>query len=152
MTADLRRAPVGRRVTWWRFAREAGTALYVMDEEQIRHQLREFRTWTSYHWKDVETVYAAKAFMCKAMCKVVHEEGCMVLCASGGELAIALAAGVPASRVQVHGNNKTLGEVEEAIAAGVDRIVADSLLELSGSRERVGWVEQPVFCASRQIT
>ncbi|HEY5517919.1 MAG TPA: diaminopimelate decarboxylase, partial [Coriobacteriia bacterium] len=69
-------------------ARTQGTALYVMDEAQIRNQLREFRKWTAFHWKDVETVYAAKAFMCKAMCRVVHEEGCMVLCASGGELAI----------------------------------------------------------------
>ncbi len=111
-------------------AREAGTALYVMDEEQIRHQLREFRQWTSYHWKDVDTVYAAKAFMCKEICRIVHEEGCMVLCASGGELAIALAAGVPASRLQMHGNNKTHSEIREAVDAGVDRIVADSLLEL----------------------
>jgi diaminopimelate decarboxylase len=112
-------------------ARGQGTALYVMDEEHIRHQLREFRKWTSYHWKNVETVYAAKAFMCTEMCRVVHEEECMVLCASGGELAIALAAGVPASRIQVHGNNKTLQEIEEAVDAGVDRIVADSPEELS---------------------
>jgi diaminopimelate decarboxylase len=128
-------------------AREAGTALYVMDEAQIRHQLREFRKWTSYHWKDVETVYAAKAFMCKAMCRIVHDEGCMTLCASGGELAIALAAGVPASRVQVHGNNKTPLEIEEAVTAGVDRIVADSLLELGRISEtavRLG-VVQPVL-------
>jgi diaminopimelate decarboxylase len=111
-------------------AAEAGTALYVMDEEQIRHQLREFRSWTSYHWEHVETVYAAKAFMCKAMCRVVAEEGCMVLCASGGELAIALAAGVTSDRIQVHGNNKTPRELEEAVEARVDRIVADSLLEL----------------------
>jgi diaminopimelate decarboxylase len=111
-------------------ARSEGTALYVMDEAHIRSQLREFRKWTAYHWANVETVYAAKALMCQAMCKVVHDEGCMVLCASGGELAIALAAGVPASRIQVHGNNKTLLEIEEAVAAGVDRIIVDSLLEL----------------------
>jgi diaminopimelate decarboxylase len=111
-------------------ARSQGTALYVMDEAQIRNQLREFRKWTTYHWRDVETVYAGKAFMCKAMCRIVHEEGCMILCASGGELAIALAAGVPASRIQAHGNNKTIGEITEAVEAGVDRIIADSLLEL----------------------
>lgn len=111
-------------------AHEAGTALYVMDEAQIRSQLREFVKWTSYHARNVETVYAAKAFMCKAICRIVHEEGCMVLCASGGELAIALAAGVPASRIQVHGNNKTIAELTEAIDARVDRIIADSLLEL----------------------
>jgi diaminopimelate decarboxylase len=131
MTAEIRggHLRVGG-VDMVELARDQGTALYVMDEEHIRHQLREFRTWTSYHHKSVETVYAAKAFMCKAMCRVVHEEGCMVLCASGGELAIALAAGVPASRVQVHGNNKTIAEIEEAVDAGVDRIVVDSLLEL----------------------
>lgn len=116
-------------------ARSAGTALYVMDEDHIRHQLREFRKWTTYHWESVETVYAAKAFMCKEMCRVVHDEGCMILCASGGELAIALAAGVPASRVQMHGNNKTLAEIAEAVEARVDRIVVDSLLELERINE-----------------
>jgi diaminopimelate decarboxylase len=128
-------------------AREAGTALYVMDEEQIRHQLREFREWTSYHWENVETVYAAKAFMCRAICRIVHEEGCMVLCASGGELAIALSAGVPASRIQIHGNNKTVAEIEEAVEAGVDRIVVDSILELERISEiaSASGVEQAVL-------
>jgi diaminopimelate decarboxylase len=131
LTAEIRdgRLTVGG-VDMTDLARSQGTALYVMDEEHIRHQLREFRKWTTYHWEHVETVYAAKAFMCRAMCKVVHEEGCMVLCASGGELAIALAAGVPASRIQVHGNNKTVAEIEEAVDARVDRVVVDSLLEL----------------------
>jgi len=131
LTAEIRdgRLFVGG-VDMVELARTQGTALYVMDEAHIRSQLRDFRKWTGFHHDDVETVYAAKAFMCKAMCRVVHEEGCMVLCASGGELAIALAAGVPASRIQVHGNNKTPLEIEEAVDAGVDRIVADSLLEL----------------------
>jgi diaminopimelate decarboxylase len=71
----------------------------------------------------------------------------MVLAASGGELAIALAAGVPASRIQVHGNNKTEVELTEAIEAGVDRIVADSLRELDDiSRIAVArGVTQPVL-------
>jgi len=128
-------------------AHRDGTALYVMDEDHIRHQLREFRKWTSLHAENVETVYAAKAFMCRAMCRLVHEEGCMVLCASGGEVAIALAAGVPPSRIQVHGNNKTILEIEEAVEARVDRLVADSLLELdriSGTASAHGLV-QPVL-------
>jgi len=148
MTAEIRdgRLFVGD-VDMVELARAAGTALYVMDEAQIRHQLQEFRRWTSYHWENVETVYAAKAFMCTAICRIVVEEGCMVLCASGGELAIALAAGVPASRIQVHGNNKTHEEVEEAIAAGVDRIVADSLGELEqiSAIATSRGVEQPVL-------
>jgi diaminopimelate decarboxylase len=80
LTAEIRdgRLWVGG-VDMVELARTQGTALYVMDEAQIRHQLREFRRWTAYHFDGVETVYAAKAFMCKAMCRVVHEEGCMIV-------------------------------------------------------------------------
>ncbi|MCL2526735.1 MAG: diaminopimelate decarboxylase, partial [Coriobacteriia bacterium] len=46
-------------------AREAGTALYVMDEEHIRTQLRDYRKWMSYHWQDVDVIYAGKAFLSK---------------------------------------------------------------------------------------
>ncbi len=112
-------------------AREYGTALYVMDEQQIRDQLRNYLKWTRYHWKDVDVVYAGKAFICKAMCKLVAEEGCHLDVSSGGELAIALAADFPAERVVAHGNNKTMQELTEAITAGVGRIVVDSFDELS---------------------
>jgi diaminopimelate decarboxylase len=112
-------------------ARELGTALYVMDEEHIRVQLRNYLEWTRYHWKDVDVVYAGKAFICKAMCRLVEEEGCYLDVSSGGELAIALAAGFPAGRIVAHGNNKTVRELTECIAAGVGRIVVDSFEELA---------------------
>ncbi|MDR3053345.1 MAG: diaminopimelate decarboxylase [Coriobacteriales bacterium] len=112
-------------------AREFGTALYVMDEEHIRTQLRNYLEWTRYHWKDVDVVYAGKAFISIAMCKLVEEEGCYLDVSSGGELAVAQAAGFPASRILAHGNNKTLRELVEAIDAGVGRIVVDSLEELA---------------------
>jgi diaminopimelate decarboxylase len=112
-------------------AREYGTALYVMDEEHIRLQLRNYLEWTRYHWKDVDVVYAGKAFICKAMCRLVAEEGCYLDVSSGGELAIALAAGFPAERIVAHGNNKTIRELAECIEAGVGRIVADSFEELA---------------------
>jgi diaminopimelate decarboxylase len=111
-------------------AREYGTALYVMDEEHIRTQLRNYLEWTRYHWKDVDVVYAGKAFICMAMCKLVEEEGCYLDVSSGGELAVALAAGFPAARIVEHGNNKTVRELTEAIEAGVGRIVVDSFEEL----------------------
>ena len=116
-------------------AREFGTALYVMDEEQIRTQLRKYIEWTRYHWKNVDIVYAGKAFICKAMCRLVHEEGCYLDVSSGGELALALAAGFPADRIVSHGNNKTVSEITEAIQAGVGRIVADSFEELARINE-----------------
>ena len=128
-------------------AREAGTALYVMDEATIRHQLSEYVKWTQYHWKDVDVVYAGKAFLSLAMIKVVEEEGCCLLCASGGELAYAKRANFPMSRVQVHGNNKTPSELVDCVEAGVSRVVVDNFDELerlSAIAEQRG-VEQPIL-------
>ena len=111
-------------------AREAGTALYVMDETTIRHQLAEYVRWTRYHWKDVDVVYAGKAFLSLAMVKIVAEEDCCLLCASGGELAYAVRAGFPMERVQMHGNNKTPAELAECLDAGIGRIVVDNFEEM----------------------
>ena len=111
-------------------AAAAGTAVYVMDEATIRHQLREYVRWTTYHWREVDTVYAGKAFMSLAMCKLVAEEGCCLDVSSGGELAFALRAGFPMERIYVHGNNKTPGELVECLEAGVGRIVVDSFEEM----------------------
>jgi len=111
-------------------AREQGTALYVMDEATIRHQMREYVKWTTFHWDDVEICYAAKAFTSVAMFQMLDQEGLSLLTASGGELAVALAADFPPERIYMHGNNKTTTEIEEAIDAKVQRIVVDSLEEL----------------------
>jgi diaminopimelate decarboxylase len=111
-------------------AREQGTALYVMDEDHIRHQLREYLKWTRYHAPDVDVIYAGKAFMSLAMCRLVDEEGCCLDVSSGGELAYALRAGFPMDRIYVHGNNKTDRELSECLDAGVGRIVVDSFEEM----------------------
>jgi len=111
-------------------AREAGTALYVMDEATIRHQLAEYVKWTRYHWPDVDVVYAGKAFISLAMVKIVAEEDCCLLCASGGELAYAVRAGFPMDRVQMHGNNKTPAELAECLDAGIGRVVVDNFEEM----------------------
>ena len=74
--------------------------------------------------------YAAKAFLCLAMAQLAHEEGMHIDVATGGELHVALAAGVPADRLVLHGNNKSLAELRTARAAGVGRIVVDSFDEL----------------------
>ncbi|HYA44657.1 MAG TPA: diaminopimelate decarboxylase, partial [Acidimicrobiales bacterium] len=74
--------------------------------------------------------YASKAFLCKAMAALAYEEGCCVDVSTGGELYVALAAGVPADRLVLHGNNKSDGELAAAVAAGVGRIVVDSFDEI----------------------
>lgn len=116
-------------------ARREGTALYVMDELHIRTQLRDYLEWTRFHWENVDVVYAGKAFISMAMCKIVDEEGCHLDVSSGGELAVALAAGFPAEKIFAHGNNKTYQELTEALSAGVGRIVVDSFEEMERINE-----------------
>ncbi len=75
-------------------------------------------------------IYATKAFLCRAMARLAHEEGMRLDVATGGEMAVALAAGVPPERMVLHGNNKSPWELRAAMDAGVGRIVVDSEDEL----------------------
>jgi diaminopimelate decarboxylase len=83
-------------------------------------------------------IYATKAFLCRAMARLAAEEGMRLDVATGGELAVALAAGVPADRLVLHGNNKSHAELARAIDAGVGRIVVDSDDELDRIEALVG--------------
>ena len=75
-------------------------------------------------------VYASKAYINPALARIVAEEGLGLDVVSGGELAVAVAGDVPLGHVYFHGNNKTPAELEEAVAAGIGRIVVDSFHEL----------------------
>lgn len=100
---------------------EHGTPLLVYDEEHLRRRCAE----VTRAFPDGAS-YAGKAFLCRAMARLVHEEGLGIDVASSGELAIAMAGGVAAAALTVHGNNKSDAELGAAIAAGVGRIVIDS--------------------------
>jgi diaminopimelate decarboxylase len=104
---------------------QVGTPVFVYDEEHLRARCREAVS----AWGD-GVAYASKAFLCRAMAALAHEEGMMIDVSTGGELHVALAAGVPAARLVLHGNNKSDGELTRALAAGVGRIVVDSFDEL----------------------
>lgn len=106
-------------------ARHFGTPLFVYDEEHIRSRCRE----AVAAFGD-GAVYATKAFLCTAMASLAHEEGLRLDVASGGELAVALEAGVPPERLVLHGNNKSEEELAGAMRIGVGRIVVDSFDEL----------------------
>ncbi len=106
-------------------AAEYGTPLFVYDEAHLRARCREA---VAAFGDDV--AYASKAFLCKAMARLAHEEGMRIDVATGGELHVALAAGVPASRLVLHGNNKSEAELARALAERVGLIVIDSLDEL----------------------
>ena len=74
--------------------------------------------------------YASKAFFCLAMARLAYDEGMCIDVSTGGELHVALRAGVPADRLVLHGNNKSERELGRALAAGVGRIVVDSFDEI----------------------
>jgi diaminopimelate decarboxylase len=107
-------------------AAEFGTPLFVYDEDHLRQACRE----AVAAWGD-GVAYATKAFLCRAMARLAHEEGMQLDVASGGELHVALSAGVPAERLVLHGNNKSSDELAAALQAGVGRIVVDSFDEIA---------------------
>ncbi len=106
-------------------AAEFGTPVFVYDEEHLRARCRE----AVAAFPD-GAAYATKAFLCVAMARLAHEEGMHLDVATGGELHVALTAGVPADKLVLHGNNKSLAELAMARNAGVGRIVVDSFDEL----------------------
>jgi diaminopimelate decarboxylase len=74
--------------------------------------------------------YAAKAFLCGEIARWVAEEGLSLDVATGGELAVALHAGFPAERIALHGNNKSVDELTDAVKAGIGYVVIDSITEV----------------------
>ena len=106
-------------------AAEFGTPLFVYDEQHLRDRCRE-----AVEVFGDGVAYATKAFLCRAMARLAHEEGMHLDVATGGELHVALSAGVPAERLVLHGNNKSTAELRTARAAGVGRIVVDSFDEM----------------------
>lgn len=112
-------------------AKEFGTALYVFDQADLEARMDEYvQSFKKYYGDRAEVAYASKAFQNKAIVQLANEHGMCLDVSGGGELACALAAGFPAKRVVVHGNNKTPQELREAIEAGVGCIVVDSRIEL----------------------
>lgn len=108
-------------------AAQYGTPLFVIDEDDFRGRCREM---AQAFGGGVNVHYAAKAFLCSEVARWVAEEGLSLDVASGGELAVALHAGFPAERITMHGNNKSVGELTEAVKAGVGCVVVDSLTEI----------------------
>lgn len=128
-------------------AREFGSPLYVFDEKELRETCREYvHAFTSRH-ADTEITYASKAYLSRWMAAIIAEEGIGLDVVSGGELAVALAAGFPASRCHFHGNNKGEAELREALDAGIGRIIVDNFheLEMLDRIARAIGVVQPII-------
>ncbi len=107
-----------------------GTPLYVFDEELIREQCRAYQRAFARHYPNGRTIYAGKAFLTLAMCRLVAQEGLHLDVVSGGELYTALAADFPRERIYFHGNNKSPEELLMALQEGIGCIVVDNCFEL----------------------
>src|SRR6202167_5559583 len=109
-------------------AGEFGSPLYVCDENDVRSRCRDY---LAAFGPQARVFYAAKAFCSRAVLRWVSSEGLGIDVCTGGELEVALSAGVPAEQITLHGNNKTLAELARAISAGVGHIVTDSYEEIA---------------------
>jgi len=111
-------------------AGEFGTPLYVVDEETLRASCRAYQDAFS-PCRNKRLLFASKAFMAPAICRIVMEEGFGLEVVSGGEIFAALHAGAPMETLSFNGNNKSRDEIETAMELGVGRIVADNFSELA---------------------
>ena len=111
-------------------AKAHGTPLYVYDEKTIRSMAQTFVGEFTSRYPKTSVAYASKAFLNLAMAKIANEENLSLDVVSGGEIAVAHAAGFPSNKMYFHGNNKTPQELSEAIDLGVGTIVVDGFQEL----------------------
>jgi diaminopimelate decarboxylase len=113
-------------------AAEFKTPTFFIDEDDFRTRAL---TWNSELSKAFGShaglvYYAAKAFICVEVARWIADLGIGIDVCTGGELAVALKGGISAENIEVHGNNKSVEEIEQAVAAGVGTIVMDSLFEI----------------------
>lgn len=115
-------------------AKEFGTPLFVLDEDDFRARARGFKQAFDAAFADlcggVDVYYAGKAFLSTEVARWVTAEGLRLDTCSGGEMAVARVAGVPAANLSLHGNNKSVDEIRTALEIDLGRIVVDSLDEL----------------------
>lgn len=119
-------------------AEEYGTPLYLYDEDLIRRQCRAYRNLLSEHYPRLDIAYAGKAFLTKAMCRLLQQEDLSLDVVSEGELYLAQQSGFPMERVYFHGNNKSAAELRMAVELGVGRVVVDNLAELEQLEREAG--------------
>src|SRR3989304_2539062 len=111
-------------------AAQFGTPLYLFDEFSLRRKCAEFQTEFGQRYADTTVIYACKAFINKALLRLLKQEGLGLDVVSGGELGFAHSVAFPLDKVYFHGNNKSAEEISLALEWGVGRIVVDNFHEL----------------------
>jgi len=127
-------------------ATEFGTPLFVIDEADFRSRAtfvrKAFEAAAAEIGTEAKVYYASKVFLNTEIASWVNELGLNIDVATGGELAVALAAGFAPERIGLHGNNKSLFEIGRAVSAGVGAIVIDSEIEIERIASAAGAQDQ----------
>jgi len=113
-------------------AKDFGTPSFFLDEDAFRSRSLAWDNGLRNQFGDnAGTIYyAAKSFICTAVAQWIADIGIGIDVCTGGELAVAIAGGIHPSKIEVHGNNKSVSEIDRAVALGVKTIVMDSLFEI----------------------
>ena len=119
-------------ITAKQLAKDFGTPTFFIDEADFRARALAWHEALKAAFGDkAGTVYyASKAFSCTEIARWIKDLGIGIDVSTGGEMAVALAGGIDPKKIEVHGNNKSLAEIEKAISVGVETIVIDSMYEI----------------------
>jgi diaminopimelate decarboxylase len=113
-----------------KLSQKYGTPCYIFSENIIRKKCRQYTSAFSKKNIDFEVIYSGKAFLVKAICHILKEEGLSLDVVSGGELYTALSTGFPPEKISFNGNNKSKEEIEYALKGKVGTMIVDSEYEL----------------------
>jgi len=113
-----------------KLAQKYGTPCYIFSETIIRRKCRQYVSAFSKRNIDFEVIYSGKAFLVKAICHILKEEGLNLDVVSGGELYTAFSAGFPPEKISFNGNNKSKEEIEYALKEKIGTMIVDSEYEL----------------------
>ena len=119
-------------ITAQQLAKDFGTPTFFIDEADFRERAIAWNEALKEAFGDkAGTVYyASKAFSCTEVARWIKDLGIGIDVSTGGEMAVALAGGIDPKKIEVHGNNKSVAEIEKAISVGVETIVIDSMYEI----------------------
>lgn len=116
-------------------AKDYGTPLYVMDEQLLIDNCRDYIKYFKVNSENNRVAFAGKAFLTLEMCRLINREELYLDVVSGGELYTAYKANFPMDKIYFHGNNKTLEEIDLGIRLGVGRFIVDNLWEIAKINE-----------------
>lgn len=107
------------------------TPLYIIDNQQLLKNISDYLTYFKSDKFETTVVYASKAFITYEFCKYLKNFNISMDAVSLGDMFIASNAGFDLGRLVLHGNNKSLEELEYALKNHVGLIVVDNYYELT---------------------